>query len=187
MVGFRPREALLAGSEMTERCTPPPPSATPKKSSLKRDRTDGNRSSSILANGSSSNLASSDNLGGNISAQASEADLDLSDVRVARKLSWHDQHGVRRLSCAPRLLCTALRSPRSLPRHRNGSAQSAPYPGHPLPAHLAFAVEARAGHDGNGGWRAGNLLWGRGRLHPARADAARRPHTYIERLAQTSA
>jgi hypothetical protein len=87
---MEPKGQLLQGSELTERRMPPPLGTTPKRSALKR---------SALPNAAPlAPLTVERPLGGTLSgpasARASSDEIEQSeDVRINRKLSWHDHHG----------------------------------------------------------------------------------------------
>jgi len=82
---------LLQGSELTERRTPPPLGTTPKKSALKRSAL---QTAAPPAPSSGRKASLGGTISGPASAPASSDEMDQSeDVRVNRKLSWHDHHG----------------------------------------------------------------------------------------------
>jgi hypothetical protein len=82
-----PVDALFASSELTERCIPPPPDATPHKSVLKCSTPLAPLSADIEAA-----LAQQD-ASPHAERQINRRNDCYTSVHVSRKLSWHDEHG----------------------------------------------------------------------------------------------
>jgi len=156
--------ALLGGSELVDRWTPPPPDATPRKSALAKSvsNIESGQSVSPTTNSSSANRQS-----GSVGC---EGDALLTVVRVSRRLSWHDEHGARLHPSG--YATSALRSPPFLLWiHRSSAAKSPQRVRHSLPARTvhqdggaakiadrAHALHRRRGHILLAGW-AGRVVW----------------------------